>query len=138
MNAGDILLHTDFTFHDGTKGTKLLVVLNDPDLKKGEPYLAIKTTSRLKGKQMTAGCLATWRIFYIEPTKEEFFDKPTLLQLDDIYELDASSVIQNGIEQTLKQVGKLSELLFRQLKNCIKQIKEDISEKHYQMIFKKN
>lgn len=63
MNAGDILFHSDFTFHDGTKGTKLLIVLNDPDLARDEPYLVIRTTSRLKGKQMQPGCIAAWKLF---------------------------------------------------------------------------
>ena len=138
MTAGDILHHTDFTFHDGVKGEKLLVVLNDPDLKKGEPYLVIRTTSRLKGKEMQPGCLAGWRVFYCVPTKGEFFDRPTVLQLDDMYELNISTVLRDGLQHSLKQIGQLSDLLLRQLKNCIKQIKEDISEKHYEMIFRKH
>lgn len=137
MNAGDILFHTEFTFHDGTKGTKLLIVLNDPDLAINEPYLLIRTTSRLKGKQMVPGCIPAWKIFHIPPTEGEFFTQPTLLQLDHIYEMDAVSVVRNGFLQSLKQVGTLSQQTFSQLKNCIKQIKEDISEKHYKLIFRK-
>ncbi len=137
MTAGDILFHTDFAFHDGTRGKKLLVVLNTPHIEKGEPYLVIRTTSRMKGKQMLAGCIAAWKMFHVVPRTGEFFTNPTLLQLDDIYELDAASVVRNGLQQTLKLAGKLGQELFGQLKNCVKQIKEDISEKHYKMIFKK-
>lgn len=137
MNAGDILYHTDFTFHDGTKGTKLLIVLNDPDLTSEEPYLIIRTTSRLKGKQMQAGCIAAWKVFFIPPSQNEFFKEPTVLQLDHIYEMDAATVVRNGFHHTLKRVGSLSKETFAQLKNCIKQIKDDISEKHYKLIFKK-
>ena len=137
MNAGDILFHSDFTFHDGTKGTKLLIVLNDPDVPRDEPYLVIRTTSRLKGKQMQPGCIAAWKVFFIPPGEGEFFKEPTLLQLDDIYEMDAASVVRNGFQQTLKQVGRLSSQTFAQVRNCIKQIKEDISEKHYRLIFRR-
>lgn len=137
MTAGDILFHPEFTFHDGRKGSKLLVILNNPDLSKSEPYLLIRTTSRLKGKQMVPGCIAAWRVFYIPPTEGEFLKDPTLLQLDDIYEMGAAQAVKNGVEKNLRKVGRLSDLTFAQLKNCIKQIKEDISEKHYRLIFKK-
>lgn len=137
MNAGDILHHTDFTFHDGTKGKKLLIVLNDADLARDETYLIIRTTSRLKGRQMQPGCIAAWRVFYIPPSQNEFFTDPTVLQLDDIYEMDASTAVRNGLHETLRKVGSLSRKTFAQLKNCIKQIKDDISEKHYKLIFKK-
>ena len=137
MTAGDILFHAQFTFHDGGTGSKLLIVLNDPDLPKDEPYLLIRTTSRLKEKQMQGGCIAAWKLFYIPPTEGEYFTKPTLLQLDDFYELTAATVVRDGMQQILKQVGRLSALTLAQLKNCLKQIKEDISERHYRMIFRK-
>jgi hypothetical protein len=136
MEAGDILFHSSFKFNDGTTGRKLLIVLNTPDFKKNEPYLVIKTTSQLKGKQMVPGCIAAWRIFYIPPAEGVFFKDPTLLQLDDIYEMDATTVLKNGLQKNLELMGKLSTQIFGQLRNCIKQIKEDISEKHYKLIFK--
>ncbi|MFH0988932.1 MAG: hypothetical protein V1799_02840 [bacterium] len=137
MIAGDILFHTDFTFNDKTKGVKLLIILNNPDLSKNEPFLVIRTTSLLKGKQMQPGCIAAWRLFFIPPSEGEFFKEPTLLQLDAIYEMDAITAVRNGIHHTLKQIGQLSALTLAQLKNCLKQIKDDISEKHYKLIFKK-
>lgn len=136
MEAGDILFHSSFKFDDGTTGRKLLIVLNTPDLKKNEPYLIIKTTSRLKGKQMLPGCIAAWNIFYFSPSEGEFFKEPTLLQLDDIYEMDAKTAVRNGFQKNLEIKGKLSIQTLGQLRNCIKQIKEDISEKHYKLIFK--
>lgn len=51
--------------------------------------------------------------------------------------MNAAPVVRNGFQQTLKRVGKLSTQTFAQLRNCIKQIKEDISEKHYKLIFSK-
>ena len=137
MTAGDILFHTDFTFHDGTKGQKLLIVLNNPDLQNEEPYLLIRTTSKLKGKVLQPGCIAAWKVFYVPPKEGEFFVEPTLLQLDDFYELDPAILLRNGFSGNLKAVGALSTLAFAQLRNCLKQIKEDISEKHYAMIFRK-
>ena len=137
MTAGDILFHVQFTFHDGAKGSKLLIVLNDPDLSDDESYLLIRTTSRLKGKRMQGGCIAAWKLFYIPSTEGEYFTKPTLLQLDYFYELKAATVVRDGMQQILKHVGTLSALTLAQLKNCLKQIKEDISERHYQMIFRK-
>ncbi len=85
---------------------------------------------------MQPGCIAAWRVFYILPTEGEYFSKPTLLQLDHIYEFDVVSVVRNGIEQSLKHVGDLRTETFGQLRNCVKQIREDISEKHYKLIFK--
>jgi hypothetical protein len=137
MKAGDILLHADFTFQGGTKGKKLLIVLNNPDPDQRELYLVILTTSRFKGKQMVPGCIAAWKLFHVPATEGEYFLKPTLLQLDDIYEIDAASAVRNGLAGDLKHVSNLSALTLAQLKNCIKQIKEDVSEKHYRLIFRK-
>jgi len=74
---------------------------------------------------------------YIPISEGEYFKEPTLMQLDHIYEAEVTSVVKNGLENNLRVVGKLSIQTFGQLKNCIKQIKEDISEKHYKLIFKK-
>jgi hypothetical protein len=137
MEAGAILFHTDFTFHDGSRGKKLLILLNTPDLSKNEPFLLIRTTSQLKGRQMQPGCIAAWRLFYIPHIEVEFFTTPTLLQLDYIYELNPQIFIQNGLDKKLSHKGNLSTETFGQLKNCIKHIKEDISEKHYKLIFRK-
>ena len=137
MTAGDILFHTDFVFRDGTHGKKLLIVLNTPDVEKDEPYLIIRTTSRMKGKQIQQGCIAAWKMFFIASGGGEYFTEPTLLQLDYIYEMNAASAVRNGLQQSLTQVGNLSQQLFGQVKNCIKEIKEDVSEKHYHLIFRK-
>ena len=136
MTAGDILLHSHFKYEDGTVGGKLLVILNSPDTAKNEPYLFVKTTSRLKGKQLTPGCIAAWGIFYIPPHKD-FFDDHTVLDLRDIREIDPTSLVKDHFDGSVNKVNQLSFLTISQLKNCLKQIKEDISEKHYTLIFKK-
>lgn len=136
MTAGDILLHSHFTYEDGTVGRKLLVILNVPDVSKNEPYLFIKTTSRRKGKQMIPGCIAAWGIFYIPPHKD-VFDDHTVLDLLDIREIDPASVVKDHFEGHITKLSQLAALTFSQLKNCLKQIKEDISERHYQLIFRR-
>jgi hypothetical protein len=50
MSRGDVYLHSNFPFSDGTFGKKYFVIVFEPKPESKEPYLILKTTSKLKIK----------------------------------------------------------------------------------------
>lgn len=134
MEKGTILFHVKFEFRNGNIGEKLLVLLNDPK-PLIEPFLFCKTTSRQKGKPTTPGCQSNWSLFYI-PSKQDFFEEGTWLQLHEIFEADAKSFLKDHFAGDLQIKGKLKDLTINSLMKCIKII-DDISDKHKEMILKK-
>ena len=44
LKSGCILFDTKFTFKDNEIGEKLIVLLNNPNLRKNEPFLFCRTT----------------------------------------------------------------------------------------------
>lgn len=58
MNPGTIIFDNDFIFSDGSKGKKILVILNDGS--EGF-YIVVKTTSKSAFKGINYGCQATDR-----------------------------------------------------------------------------
>ena len=134
--AGDILCDDRFRFSDGTIGKKLFVVLNDAD--PPDPWLVVKTTSKSKRfANVKAGCNASKRVFYIPGSVQEAFKLDTYIQLDEIFEYTATQFISGSWKKEITSIGQLSAMTFSQLKNCLKKLRDDISEKHYRLIFKK-
>jgi len=134
LKKGNILYHKRFEYTNGEIGKKLLVVLNDPDPAK-EPYLLCRVTSQEKGKLRKFGCQEDPSFFFL-PAGHDFFDKDTWVQLYEIFEVEADSLLKDHFEGHLEPRGALQEMTIRQLMNCIKKIK-DISGKHKKMILGK-
>lgn len=136
MSRGSVYFHSQFPFHDGEIGQKRFVVLNEPS--QDEPYLVVKTTTNLRNKTYKEGCNATQGVFYLPANKESAFPKNTLIQLLEIYDFSAVEFLKGHLtEQVISPVGDLSELTIAQIINCLKQLKDDIDERHYKLIFRK-
>lgn len=134
--SGDILCDDKFKFTDGTMGKKLFVVINDAE--PPEPWLVVKTTSQSKRYQnVKAGCNADRRVFYITTSTHQVFKLDTYIQLDEIFEYTATQFISGTWKKEITSIGQLSPTTFSQLKNCLKKLREDISDKHSNLIFKK-
>lgn len=134
MKKGAVLFHTRFKYTNGDIGEKLLIVLNDPDPTK-EFYLLTRVTSQEKGKPRKFGCQEDLSLFFL-PARHDFFDKDTWIQLYEIFEFEADSMLKDHFKGHLELRGRLQEMTIRQLMNCIKKIK-DISGKHKKMILGK-
>ncbi len=130
LQRGAILYHTNFKFKNGETGKKLLVLLNNP--KGYEPYLFVKTTSQPKNKPEQEGCNIREGLFYIR-ANTNFFKEDTWIQLYEIYEFDAVSVIKDGIDKYLTVINQLSEQSFNEIRNCIKAL-SDVSAYHKKLI----
>ncbi len=139
MERGTILFHTRFQFRNGTIGEKLLVVLNTP--KSDEPYLLIRTTSQIERwssyykQHIQRGCNYRLLLFYITPEDNTFFEKPTLLQFDEIYPLTREQLLSDKFNGVLEAKGELSESKFNEIMNCAKAMKDDIEERYFKMLF---
>lgn len=134
--AGDVLHDAQFKFRDGATGSKLCVVLNDPQ--GPEPCLVVKTTSQAKRYQgLAPGCHPHKKVFLLAQSAN-VFPRDTYIQLEEIFEYDSATVLAGYWAQRIRQINKLPDLSLRQLKNCLKKLRSDISDKHYEMIFRKN
>lgn len=133
MAKGALYYHSDFPFHDGQRGKKLFVVLNDPQ--NDEPYLVVKTTSQLHNKTYQNGCNERSGMFFIPAGTEKLFQIPTLLQLIEIYEFSAEEFLKGSMqEKVITSLGNFDSTLFAQVINCIRKLKDDISERHFKLI----
>lgn len=132
---GDILCHKEFEFEDGTKKLKLFVVLNAADDK--APCLALKTTSqpkRYKGSHQ--GCNPDKKAFFTPTIWQKCFDVDTYIQLPQIFEFSTLELLQGGLSKSIYIQKSLTSECLAQLKNCLKKFKEDIAERHWNIIFK--
>jgi hypothetical protein len=117
LTPGTILHHQTFTFSDGSKGKKLLVLLTD--LVEGYFYVLAKTTSKNHRKGKTPGCQLKdiYPNFFI-PNKSAIFRIDTWIGLDEFYEFKHAELIQRHFSGEIKSIGNLDNLLTIDLLSC--------------------
>lgn len=125
MIPGTILHDQQFPFSDGTKGSKLVILLTS--LSNGYSYIAAKTTSRDKRKGKNAGCQHKdiYPNFFI-PQGTSSFPSDTWVGLDEFFEFKHTELIQRHFSGEIKTIGTLQNNLTVQLLNCAIQ-SEDIT-----------
>lgn len=133
MQKGEIYSHKNFKFKNGGTSEKLLVLLYIPK-KKSRPYLFCLTTSQSKRKSFKEGCQPDRSLFFL-PKNKEFFEKNTWLQLNEIYPMDAPSVLQDSMANYMRREAMLKDLTIRQIMNCIKKL-IDVEEEYQEWILK--
>jgi hypothetical protein len=134
--AGDVLFHKEWVFDDGTKGRKLLVVLNTPpDI--DTPFLVVKTTSNSDFyKGVNVGCNLSKRVFFVPKSDEPCFDCDTYIQLHIIGEITTEQLLRGCFAKVIIPLEtSVSAKCFSQIKACLKNLKNDISTKHWKLIF---
>ena len=128
---GLIFVAENFIFSDGTKGKKLLILLNNPT--KSDPYLLVKTTSRKHSKPDTLGCIHNYYQVYFIKANSPFFKKDTWVQLDDHFPFS-----QKTISTKLKHIGALPNKTIELIISCFLKINEqDLSPKVHSYIVPK-
>lgn len=131
---GEILCYYDWSFENGSKADKLLVVLNVADT--DCPCLVLKTTSQSRRYQnVVRGCNVQKRVFFIPVDWEDCFSLDTYVQLPQILEISTRDLLQGHFAGQIRRLGCLSVDCFTQLKNCLKQFRADISAQHWKLIF---
>jgi len=129
---GNIYFHPAFQFHDFGSAPKLLILLNEPVLE--EPYIIAKTTSNLRERMYSKGCNDKLGVFYIEANADGNFSKPTLITVNDVYEISNNEFTK---DIQLQLVACLADLTMSQIINCIRKYRDDISVKHFDLVTKK-
>ena len=132
MKKGTILFHPSFEFTDGETGRKYLIILNDPDLKKSEPFLLVKTTSQSHNKPETPGCHPDKNLYAIN-ANQDFFPKKTWIQFFEIFEADSAKFIKGHFEKGLEIKGSLKPDTLRAIINCIRK-SDDVFEYHFSLL----
>lgn len=132
---GEILFYTDYVFEDGSKGDKLFVVLNVADIK--SPCLVLKTTSQSERYEgVGKGCDPKKKVFFVPRDWENCFELDTYIQLPEIIPISTEELLKGALSKNIRVINCLSADCFAQLKNCLKQFKEDISPHNWKLIFK--
>ena len=123
----------NYQFDDGPTKDKLFVILHVADI--NSPCLVLKTTSQPKrytGCQ--EGCDPQKRVFFVPSTWKECFPIDTYIQLPQIIEMPSAEIFAGTLSKRLRLMSSLSIDCFKQLKNCLKKFKEDISFQHWRLI----
>jgi hypothetical protein len=134
MKKGEIFFDKNFAFTDSTIGEKLFILLTEK-----EPYLVLKTTSNSKQyPNVKPYCNPPRLVFYIPVELKQSFTKNTYIQLNEIFEYNNLDFLKKSFNKEIKSKGTLTNDILNSLFNCLDKIKDDISPKHYKLLFSKN
>jgi len=90
MNPGDILIHHDFQFGDGSSKTKFFILLSDGQ---NHSYISAITTSQQKNRGTQYGCQNQDRFpnFFL-PEHSCYFEEPTWVQMENYFEFNQAEL----------------------------------------------
>jgi hypothetical protein len=132
---GDIFVVKDFIFEDGSQRDKWFVVLNASNLEK--PCIVLKTTSNPKRYQSCVkGCNKDLRCFFTPIIWQTCFKIDTYIQLPQIFEFSAETLLKDKFMGRIVFQPALSVDCFAQLKGCLASYKDDITQAHWDLIYK--
>jgi hypothetical protein len=116
MNPGTILCDNEFIFSDGSKGKKLLIVLNDGETGR---YIIVKTTSKPVYKGITYGCQSEDRYpnFFL-PEGSCCLHGQTWVMLDQFFEFSSTDLLSKSFAGQINRIGLLREEILIQLLKC--------------------
>lgn len=125
MTPCTFLFDANFRFHDGEKGKKIFVVLNNGD---SGHYVAAKTTSRGDRYGIQHGCQIMDRFPNFHFVKGScFLDENTWVQLDAFYEFNAADLLQKVMSGQINRIGVLDTVQALELLICTSH-SEDLSQ----------
>lgn len=128
VSRGAVYFDKNFVFSDGTRGPKLLILLNTP--KKDENYILVKTTSQQKNKPAISGCIEGHHKVYYLPSQKDFFRDNTWVQLDDYFPF-----LPAEANSRFKKAGRLTDKTIDKVVKCFLKINElDLSPKIRKLI----
>ena len=115
MTPGSIILHENFTFHDGAKGKKYLIILGSND----GVTLMVKTTSQGARYLLDFGCQINHRFPNFHLVRGCCcFPLSTWVCLDEFYLLTYKDLIAKHFKGEVYKYGELEDSLYKSLLNC--------------------
>lgn len=131
---GDILYYQGYQFEDGSRKDKLFVILNRANI--NTPCLVLKTTSQSRRyPNVKRGCNPANKVFFVPKDWARCFELDTYIQLPPITEFSTKELLEGMFSKTMRLVNSLPSDCFAQLKNCLKEFRQDISQRHWELIF---
>jgi hypothetical protein len=134
---GQILHYEKYRFlDDGSERNKFFIIIYVSDIT--SPCLLLKTTSkerRYTGSKQ--GCNRDKKAFYIPKGCGEYFKKDTYIQLPEIIPIDGARIFAGTLSSRLDLKIALTYDCFRDLMKCLRKFREDISERHWNLLFNK-
>jgi hypothetical protein len=132
---GQVLFYKGFQFEDGSTKDKLFVIMYVGDI--NSSCLLLKTTSQSKRYEgCQEGCDPQKRVFFVPVHWRECFPLNTYIQLPQFIEKPAAEIFAGTLSERIRLMNALSVDCFAQLKNCLRKFKKDISEQHWNLVFK--
>lgn len=130
FKIGAVLHWKDFTFSDGSKKNKYLIVLG---AKSGHDILLVLATSKPYHRSFNHGCHATDGYYHIPGTGKDFFPLDTWVILAEPRIASTAELLKEAMNKNIETVGNLRDELARAIINCLKKTK-DVSEFHISLI----
>lgn len=132
---GDVLRYFQFQFDDGSRRDKLFIILNTSDI--SGKCIALKTTShpeRYTG--CIRGCNPNRKCFFAPNAWQTCFTCNTYIQLPQIFEFETKEIIEGCLQKRMELIQSISGDCLHQLKACLAGFKDDLSVRHWDMIYK--
>ncbi|MFH0342347.1 MAG: hypothetical protein ACHBNF_09510 [Chromatiales bacterium] len=115
MTPGTLFFDTQFVFHDGEEGKKIIVALGS-----GQGVtIAVKTTSQGRRYRNDYGCQADHRFPNFHLVQGCCcLAKPTWVCLDEYYEFRDSELLQRHFSGEINRIGVLTDPITIELLEC--------------------
>ncbi|NCQ56044.1 hypothetical protein GW797_07445 [Candidatus Parcubacteria bacterium] len=134
-NPGDVFVYKQYVFEDGSQRDKWFIVLNTSDSEK--PCIVLKTTSNGNHYQgCVKGCNKNRRCFFAPNSWQTCFSIDTYIQLPQIFHFSTATLLKDGFAGRIEFKQPLTSDCFSQLKSCLAGFKDDISQLHWDLIYK--
>lgn len=130
LAPGCVLHWGGFELSDGTEGHKYFVIVGAHP---GKNYLAIRATSKSKGKSYTAGGNHIDGYYFIPGGKGDFFKLDTWLLFAEPQEFSATELLQQKFVGKIEVRGSLRSDIANAICNCMRKC-EDVSEYHRSLL----
>lgn len=130
FKLGAVLHWKNFTFSDGSKKNKYLIVLG---AKVGHDILMVLATSKQHHRSLNHGCHEQDGYYHIPGTGKDFFPRDTWVILSEPIVASAAEIIGQALAKNIETTGNLRDELARAIINCLKRSK-DVSEMHLSLV----
>jgi hypothetical protein len=116
MEPGTLIVDNEFVYRDGSKGKKILIVLNDGTV---GHYIIIKTTSKDTYKGISFGCQFKDRYpnFFL-PKGCCCLKKNTWVMIDQFFEMTSHELLDKHFSGKMNRIGVLPLSILKNLLDC--------------------
>ena len=121
MTPGSVLFWKNFSFTDGGKSDKLLIVLNHQ--RDGQHMLVPTTSMYRKWRPRENGCQASQGYFFV-PEENKDFDTETWILLDDPQVKEISELEEREDDRTMRLLFQLDLSFVKAIVNCFKKTED--------------